>query len=268
MKNKLFTGIIIDILLFLVAIFIILVSSEDRNAPVITFGDSVIIYHEGEERDKLLIDVIAKDKVDGDVTDSLMIESIQVLNTGDKVNVVYVARDQRNNVVKASRIVDYIESEEEQVIVPEEVAPIANNENDEAIDGTDTPSENVEVVDIDNINETDEVQDDNAEGTDSEGEDSISDQQGTDEEDNTPLVSTGDPIIRLNTHEVTISVGGSFNPMRYVAEAVDDIDDAWRRVHVEGTYYTSRAGVYVIKYSVRDSDGNVSNVEELVLTVE
>jgi hypothetical protein len=197
-----------------------------------------------------------------------MIESIQVLNTGDKANVVYVARDQRNNVVKASRIVDYIESEEEQVIVPEEVAPIANNENDEAIDGTDTPSENVEVVDIDNINETDEVQDDNAEGTDSEGEDSISDQQGTDEEDNTPLVSTGDPIIRLNTHEVTISVGGSFNPMRYVAEAVDDIDDAWRRVHVEGTYYTSRAGVYVIKYSVRDSDGNVSNVEELVLNVE
>jgi hypothetical protein len=56
--------------------------------------------------------------------------------------------------------------------------------------------------------------------------------------------------------------------MRYVAEAVDDIDDAWKRVHVEGTYYTSRAGVYVIKYSVRDSDGNVSNVEELVLTVE
>ena len=65
-ENKLFTGII-DILLFLVAIFIILVSSEDRNVPVITFGDSVIIYHEGEERDKLLIDVIAKDKVDGDV---------------------------------------------------------------------------------------------------------------------------------------------------------------------------------------------------------
>ena len=83
-----------------------------------------------------------------------------------------------------------------------------------------------------------------------------------------PLVSTGDPIIRLNTHSVTITAGSYFNPMNYIAEAVDDIDDAWRRIRIVGEYHVNTPGEYILEYSITDTDGNQSNVEELVLVVE
>lgn len=83
-----------------------------------------------------------------------------------------------------------------------------------------------------------------------------------------PLVSTGAPQIKLNTYSVTIAVGGYFNYMNYVAEAVDDKDDAWRRISIDGTYHTNIPGEYSIEYSIIDTDGIKSNVEILTLIVE
>lgn len=81
------------------------------------------------------------------------------------------------------------------------------------------------------------------------------------------LAATGVPIIHLNTTRVTLPLGGNFKPMEYVEEAIDDVDNAWRLVHIDGDYDMNAAGEYVLKYSITDLEGNQSEVVELVLVV-
>jgi hypothetical protein len=76
------------------------------------------------------------------------------------------------------------------------------------------------------------------------------------------------PVITMNTNAVTISAGSSFNPMNYVENATDDVDDAWKKIHIDGDYDTNVRGDYSLKYYIIDSEGNRSNVEEFILTVE
>jgi hypothetical protein len=249
MRNRLFTAFIINILIILMGVVIILRAMEDREGPEIIFEDVDIIYKKGEAVDKLYVGVKAYDQLDGDVTSSLMIEGIHVLEAGDKASIIYVAKDYSNNVTKVSRIVDYVSQD---VSVKEPV------EEDENLPLTEEAQETS--TDVGNL--VDGSQDATNGASDETGDETA------EEVDEGPLVSTGAPIIRLNTHKVTISRGTRFNPMKYVAEAVDDKDDAWRRVYVDGNYSVNRPGEYVLKYSIRDSDGNMSNVEELVLVVE
>ena len=79
------------------------------------------------------------------------------------------------------------------------------------------------------------------------------------------------PVIKLVKKEVSISVGEKFTPADYVDSVSDDIDseDYLRdSIMIDGTYDTSTAGEYKIKYRVMDSDGNVSKAKSLVLTVK
>ena len=54
---------------------------------------------------ELLEGVTASDNVDGDVTDSLLIEKISGTGEGSVI-VTYVARDGANNVAKVSRVLE------------------------------------------------------------------------------------------------------------------------------------------------------------------
>lgn len=77
----------------------------DRAAPAISFeeNDKKLVYTESMKEEELLEGVSAADDVDGDVTDSLLVEKISETADGNVI-VTYVALDSSNNVTKKSRV--------------------------------------------------------------------------------------------------------------------------------------------------------------------
>lgn len=80
---------------------------DDTTAPVIHFPDEEAMYVEGTDTSILLEGVTAMDDVDGDVSDTLVIESVIPMQNQYQATVLYYAKDNANNVQKAERIVNY-----------------------------------------------------------------------------------------------------------------------------------------------------------------
>ena len=83
---------------------------EDKQPPTIQFQDNEVTYTDGDGYGNLLEGVTAWDDRDGDVTDTLVVESVYPENNGDKAIAVYVARDKSNNIRKLKREVAYMEN--------------------------------------------------------------------------------------------------------------------------------------------------------------
>lgn len=76
--------------------------------PVITLNkDATNKISVKTSKEDLLKDVTASDKEDGDVTSSVIIESISTFIDKNKRNVTYVAFDSDNNVTKLKREIEY-----------------------------------------------------------------------------------------------------------------------------------------------------------------
>lgn len=88
-----------------------LYTNTDREGPRIQLVVDDILYHENEDISILLEGVTAVDDVDGDVTDSLIVEAIYPSADGTKAKIVYAAMDSSNNVTKKERVVDYVPEE-------------------------------------------------------------------------------------------------------------------------------------------------------------
>ena len=95
---------------------------KDRTAPEITLeGKNTLVYVEGDDEDLLLKDVKAVDDEDGDVSDSLRVSDIYVTSE-DRAMVIYVAKDQSNNIAKLKREVKYQPVTEETSVTEEGTA--------------------------------------------------------------------------------------------------------------------------------------------------
>ena len=78
----------------------------DKTAPIISYdGDLVISVNASLE--ELLSGVKAIDEVDGDVSDTLVIENHSKISDDNKINVTYASYDKSNNVAKVTRIIEY-----------------------------------------------------------------------------------------------------------------------------------------------------------------
>lgn len=141
-------GIILCIfVLFLGGISVYSIITADTEGPAIIFGEEEIVYREKEDERNLLEGIAANDERDGDVTDSLMIESIITLSGETKVKIIYVAKDHKNNITKVSKIVPYIkeESDIEEVNIAEE-APIEELPEETSVESADEVSEEIPVL--------------------------------------------------------------------------------------------------------------------------
>ena len=91
---------------------------SDRTPPVISVMSQLICDPELTE-EELLRGVEARDAVDGDVSNSLVVESFTVDHKKGTDIVVYAARDRRNNVAKITRFLEalegYTENNESQI---------------------------------------------------------------------------------------------------------------------------------------------------------
>ena len=84
---------------------------SDTTAPVITVDEQLLEISALEPREALLQGVSAADTRDGDVTASLVVESVRLLRSDGTAEVTYAAFDRAGNVAKHSREVrfhDYV----------------------------------------------------------------------------------------------------------------------------------------------------------------
>ena len=79
----------------------------DRIPPQITIGEESLQVSVSDPKSALLQGITAQDDRDGDVTDSLLVESISMLDSDGTVEVRFAAFDQSGNVSKQTRVVHY-----------------------------------------------------------------------------------------------------------------------------------------------------------------
>ena len=203
----------------------------DREAPVITLeGKNNLTYTEGESYDILLENMTAEDKKDGDVTDSLRVSNLYVTE-GNRAVVVYVAKDEANNIAKLKREIRYEAKPKAAEVEKVEEEPVEE--------------------DVPATQETETTVPENTTATTT-----------------TPEV-TGAPRITMILNEATLKVGETFNALRYIQSAVDtDGTDLSRYIHAEGNYDMNQPGTYSIRVYATSPNGGTSNIETFTLTVE
>ena len=236
--HKVIGGILIMVSIACIVILIIGNLGRDKNAPEISFAEeNEIVYGAEEPESKLLEDVTAYDREDGEITDGLVIESVYDFNNGT-AKVVYAVRDKSGNIAKADRMITYVKAEEPDVTPVAVDAFVGNDGSGSEADNLGTEADNPETE----PEETGELQPDGVK-----------------------------PALRLKTSDVAIKKGGTFDEISYVEAVVDDKDSReqlFRRISVRGAYNVNRAGTYKLGYRVTDSDGNVSEEKTLTLVVE
>lgn len=102
-KNLLVVGLImLCTSVFLLFVFIYKQGIDDQ-APTIHFSDEVPAFSALDSREMFLKGVTARDDVDGDVTDSVVVESVQLVDGNGTIRVTYAAFDAAGNATKAVR---------------------------------------------------------------------------------------------------------------------------------------------------------------------
>ena len=234
---------------------------SDRQAPeIICTDEAAAEYNPGMSDAQLLKGIKAIDDKDGDVSDSLTVESIYEVDNSNVV-VTYVAKDTANNITKLKRnmVTDPQKTEENSrgnndVQDDTEVTPVPVEDVEED-EGTSEESQNSPIDEtVTSIPKTDDV----------------ASQAAAEQEKMADAMPAQSPRIYLSEYYVTASVGSSIDLLAYVKDIQDDKDNVselWRRIQIDGQVNTATAGTYICTYYVIDSEGNMSNTAELTIVV-
>ncbi len=110
-KNWMTIGVLLLSILTLIGYRVYDGVRTDATAPEITVSTEVLEVSVNDGKDVLLQGVAAADDRDGDVTGSLVVESIGQINDAHEVTVTYAAFDRSGNVGKTQRTVRYTDYE-------------------------------------------------------------------------------------------------------------------------------------------------------------
>ena len=237
----------IDVVLLVVCL--VLYMGKDRKGPEIFFDEEKQIeYAEGMDEALLLEGVTAVDEKDGDVSDSLLVEKVAGTN-GKEVIVTYVARDGANNVGKASRAFTVVGSYGGGDILPVE-------------------EETFETGDMPGTEGTAETE------TESNEEGSPGEEEGQDENqgegDNEGEPVGPNPVLVLNADMIETKKGVAPNWNEVIETMSDDKDDyntLYNNLKLEAQVKLNEEGEYPVTLYTVDTDGNRSEVSNLVVRV-
>ncbi len=109
--KKAISGLLVFLCILFGGLFYWISKQDDNIPPVITFSSETVQYEENQDTAVLLEGVKAIDEVDGDVSDTLVVESVIPMQDQTTATVLYYAKDKSNNVAKATRIVEYLPAE-------------------------------------------------------------------------------------------------------------------------------------------------------------
>lgn len=216
---------------------------EDRNGPEISVPQEEITYVAGTDTSALLNGVTAQDDRDGDVTDTVTIESIIPNADQTGASVVYVAKDSKNNVTKETRTILY-STDANQTAAQAAAEQVAADQAaaEQAAQG-------------DAAGESAQTTDDGA----AQNEAAIA------------ALSAESPRFYLTQYSVELERGAELNELSYVQDISDDEDsrdELYQGIRISGEVDTNTPGEYTLEYHVVDSDGNNSNVAQLRVTVK
>lgn len=221
---------------------------EDRNGPEISVPQEEITYVAGTDTSALLNGVTAQDNRDGDVTDTVTIESIIPNADQTGASVVYVAKDSKNNVTKETRTIVYSTD-------ANQAAAQAAAEQAAADQAAQDQAAAEQVAQGDAAGESAQTTDDGA----AQNEAAIA------------ALSAESPRFYLTQYSVEVERGADLNELSYVQEISDDKDsrdELYQGIQISGEVDTNTPGEYTLEYHVVDSDGNNSNVAQLRVTVK
>ena len=237
----------IDVVLLVVCLVLYL--GKDRKGPEIFFDEEKQIeYTEGMDKELLLEGVTAVDEKDGDVSDSLLVEKVAGTN-GKEVIVTYVARDGANNVGKASRAFTVVGSYGGRDILPVE---------EETFETGDMPG-------TEGATETETESDEEGSSGEEEGQD---ENQG--EGNNVGEQADPNPVLVLNAEMIETKKGVAPNWNEVIETMSDDKDDyntLYNNLKLEGQVKLNEEGEYPVTLYTVDTDGNRSDVRNLVVKV-
>ena len=237
----------IDVVLLVVCLVLYL--GKDRKGPEIFFDEEKQIeYAEGMDEELLLEGVTAVDDKDGDVSDSLLVEKVAGTN-GKEVIVTYVARDGANNVGKASRAFTVVGSYGGRDILPVE---------EETFETGDMPG-------TEGATETETESDEEGSSGEEEGQD---ENQG--EGNNVGEQADPNPVLVLNAEMIETKKGVAPNWNEVIETMSDDKDDyntLYNNLKLEGQVKLNEEGEYPVTLYTVDTDGNRSEVRNLVVKV-
>lgn len=226
--------------------------TRDKTGPkIIVSEDREIAYGTDSDKTVLLDGVTAIDEKDGDVSDSLRVESVQN-NEDGSLEVTYSAVDDSNNVTKLTCKVETLNQKNSDEDAQEETTEASEENQEENQENTQQDEEDKEAQNQEEANQ-EEVDDSNS-----------------DTDAAIAALPEGSPQLRLSTHQVDLQVGASFQYVDYIESISDDkdeINELYRKIYLTGEVNTSQAGNYEISYYVTDSDKNQSNIEKLTVTV-
>lgn len=116
-QKKLSLSLVIIFLSIIVLAVYVFYSSrkEDSTAPTIAVDDGILTLSVNDDENMLLTGVTAYDDADGDVTASLIVESVYGISVDGSVTVRYAAFDSAGNVASAERTVVYSDYESPKI---------------------------------------------------------------------------------------------------------------------------------------------------------
>ena len=242
-----------------------MIGAEDNEGPKITFSeDKDTKYTSGMTKEDLLRDVKAQDNKDGDVTDSLTVETIYPKNDGSQVAVIFVAKDKSNNVTKKEFT---MEAEGGSAENPD-LGLVDNEDLTDDAENSDSTDAEADTQDVQAEDST-ESSDDSADSTD--GDLTPEEQAQKTEEDKITQLSPQDPKMYLTTYYVEVPVGTTLDKLSYVKDIQDDTEstsDLFKKIQITGDVNTAAAGTYELTYYVVDNQGNSSNGAVLTVVVK
>lgn len=215
---------------------------EDRKGPEISVPQEEITYVAGTDTSALLNGVTAQDNRDGDVTDTVTIESIIPNADQTGASVIYVAKDSKNNVTKETRTIVYSTDAAQAAVAAADQAVQNQAAADPAAAQGDAAGESAQTVD------------DGA----AQNEAAIA------------ALPAESPRFYLTQYSVEVERGADFNELSYVQDISDDKDsrdELYQGIQISGEVDTNTPGEYTLEYHVVDSDGNNSNAAQLKVTV-
>lgn len=102
--------VLATVFVILCAVFLVLLSGRDTEPPVISFPEGEAVYTGNKE--ELINGVTASDAKEGDVSGSLVVDSVARTQDGKSVRVHYAAKDSSGNVCGAVRVMKCADSTE------------------------------------------------------------------------------------------------------------------------------------------------------------
>lgn len=209
----------------------LLLLSKDKTKPVITIPEG--ISYDGTQTDEeLLKGVTAKDKRDGDVSDTLIVKSIIIHSDGANVKITYAAKDKSNNIAEKSIVIPYTGK-----------LPVKPDK--------DTPKET----------KPEETKPEETKPEETKQEETKPEE--TEPEETTPIVTVSEeaPVLYLTQSEVTFKKGAEINWVKLVQDIKDNKDDRnslFRSIMIENYPDVNTPGEYDTLFYCKDSDGNFS----------